>query len=56
MLGGSGEKIMRCQTFARFHVIILINEYLLILGDIRIFKREENLVENLELLLTMTAY
>ena len=47
MLGRSKEKIM-CHTSARFRVIILISWILTDLGDIRIFKREENLIEKLE--------
>ena len=37
-----------CHTSARFHVIILITWILTDLEDIRIFKREENLIEKLE--------
>ena len=47
MLGRSEEKIM-CHTSARFRVIILITWILTDLEDIRIFKREENLIEKLE--------
>ena len=37
-----------CHTSARFHVIILITWILTDLEDIRIFKKEENLIEKLE--------